>query len=153
MNFQYCEGTIHVVEEGDTLYKISKMHEVPLALIMRANPYVDVYNLKIGTEICVPLVMERPQNNNSRPITMPVTREESGEQSQQSQIRQITMPGLTPDMEESIVSYVVKENDTLQGILEQFEISSEDLLKFNTSNGIQLKPGSILIIPEKSDEE
>lgn len=63
------------------------------------------------------------------------------------------MPGLDLDMEESIISYVVRDNDTLQGILEQFEISAEDLLKFNTSNGIQLRPGSILIIPEKSDEE
>lgn len=49
-----CNGTKYVIKKGDTLYSISRRYNVPLALILRANPYVDVYNLQIGDEICVP---------------------------------------------------------------------------------------------------
>lgn len=49
-----CRGFLHVVEKGDTLYKISRKYRVPLARILLANPYVDIYNLQVGDEICVP---------------------------------------------------------------------------------------------------
>lgn len=49
-----CNGTKYVIKKGDTLYSISRKYDVPLALVLRANPYVDVYNLQIGQEICIP---------------------------------------------------------------------------------------------------
>lgn len=49
-----CRGTYHVVKAGDTLYSISRMHNVPVAEIMRANPYINVYNLRINDQICIP---------------------------------------------------------------------------------------------------
>ena len=54
-----CQGMLHVVEKGDTLYKIAKKHGVPLSRILFANPYVDVYNLQVGDEVCVPIVRPR----------------------------------------------------------------------------------------------
>ena len=50
-----CNGIIHVVKEGDSLYKIGKMHGVSVSALMYANPYVNVYNLQIGGELCVPV--------------------------------------------------------------------------------------------------
>ena len=55
-----CRGVLHIVKNGDTLYKIAKKHGVPLSWVMYANPYVDVYNLQIGDEICVPMLGMRP---------------------------------------------------------------------------------------------
>lgn len=52
-----CMGFLHIVEKGDTLYKIGKMHGVSVAALLFANPYVNVYNLQIGDEICVPRLM------------------------------------------------------------------------------------------------
>ena len=49
-----CNGLVHRVVEGDTLYKISKMYGVRLIDILKENPYVNVYNLQIGDEICIP---------------------------------------------------------------------------------------------------
>lgn len=46
--------TIHVVKPGDTLYMIAKMHNVTLDAIMQANPDIDVYNLTVGTNLCIP---------------------------------------------------------------------------------------------------
>lgn len=49
-----CKGLIHKVKKGDTLYKISKMYDVRLVDVLRENPYVNVYNIQIGDEICIP---------------------------------------------------------------------------------------------------
>lgn len=51
-----CNGLIYKVEKGDTLYRISRKYGVKLIDLMKENPYVDVYNLQIGDELCVPTV-------------------------------------------------------------------------------------------------
>lgn len=53
---EQCYGFLHVVEEGDTLYQLSRRYGIPLSLILLWNPYVNVYNLQPGDEICIPLV-------------------------------------------------------------------------------------------------
>lgn len=56
-----CRGYIHVVEAGDTLYKLARKYDVKLFDIMRLNPYVNVYNLQIGDEICIPTMASKPE--------------------------------------------------------------------------------------------
>lgn len=56
-----CRGYVHVIEAGDTLYKLAKRYDVRLFDIMRLNPYVNVYNLQIGDEICIPTTPARPE--------------------------------------------------------------------------------------------
>lgn len=48
-------SAVHVIKEGDTLYKISRMHNLKVIDLLLANPYVNVYNLQIGDEICIPI--------------------------------------------------------------------------------------------------
>lgn len=73
MNRRFCNGMVHVIKEGENLYQLSRMYRVPLALILRANPYVDVYNLQPGQEICIPTArrpfggMMMPPGMGSRP--------------------------------------------------------------------------------------
>lgn len=50
-----CRGIIHVVREGDTLYTLSRKYHVPLLQVMYANPFVDIYNLQAGDELCIPV--------------------------------------------------------------------------------------------------
>lgn len=47
---------VYVIKRGDTLYSISRENNVPLALILRANPYADIYNLRVGDELCIPVM-------------------------------------------------------------------------------------------------
>lgn len=56
-----CRGYVHVVKGGETLYKLAKQYDVKLFDIMRLNPYVNVYNLQIGDEICIPSAPARPE--------------------------------------------------------------------------------------------
>lgn len=53
-NFDRCYGFIHVIEKGDTLYKLGKKYGVKVSALMFANPYVNVYNLQVGDELCIP---------------------------------------------------------------------------------------------------
>lgn len=68
-NFETCYGVYHVIERGDSLYKLSKKYRVSVSDLMNANPYADVYNLQIGEILCVPagnssvLEVESTKNN------------------------------------------------------------------------------------------
>lgn len=49
-----CPGEVYVVQEGDTLYGIAQKYNCRVRVLLDYNPFVDVYNLKPGDEICVP---------------------------------------------------------------------------------------------------
>lgn len=53
-----CRGIVHVIENGDTLYLLGKKYHVSVTQIMYANPYVNVYNLQVGDELCIPVRMQ-----------------------------------------------------------------------------------------------
>ncbi|SHK01811.1 LysM domain-containing protein [Anaerocolumna jejuensis DSM 15929] len=53
----------YVIGQGDSLYSISREYNVPLPLILRLNPFVDIYNLQVGDEICIPVVEGATQEN------------------------------------------------------------------------------------------
>jgi LysM repeat protein len=50
-----CGGIIHVVEKGDTLYRLSRYYHVSVSEIMYQNPYANIYNLQVGDELCIPV--------------------------------------------------------------------------------------------------
>lgn len=49
----YCIS--HVIRKGDSLYKISRQYNVRIDDIMKANPFVNVYDLIIDDAICIPV--------------------------------------------------------------------------------------------------
>ena len=56
MNCIGYDCRFYVIKQGDTLYSISRRFNVPIAILLRANPYVEVYSLQIGDEMCIPLI-------------------------------------------------------------------------------------------------
>ena len=65
MNYEYCDGMTHTVKQSETLYSLSRQYNVPLAIILRANPYIDVYNLQTGDTICIPVKNQGQQGGGS----------------------------------------------------------------------------------------
>lgn len=65
MNFLHCEGMVYIIKQGDTLYSISRRYSIPLAMILQANPYADMYNLQVGDEICIPVMSITPRENSN----------------------------------------------------------------------------------------
>ncbi len=47
-------GKIHVVASGDTLFKLAQQYDISFKALVGANPGIDIENLKIGQEICIP---------------------------------------------------------------------------------------------------
>ena len=54
-DYDRCDGMFHEIKERDSLYKISRFYGISLSELMEKNPNVDVYNLKIGDKLCIPV--------------------------------------------------------------------------------------------------
>lgn len=50
-----CNGIVHTIKKGDSLYLLSRYYKVPIGEIMAVNPNMNVYNLQIGEELCIPV--------------------------------------------------------------------------------------------------
>ena len=62
-----CNGIVHTIKKGDTLYQLSRYYNVTINEIMRANANVNVYNLQVGDQICIPTRRPMPM-----PVPMPI---------------------------------------------------------------------------------
>ncbi|MFR2592553.1 MAG: LysM peptidoglycan-binding domain-containing protein [Butyribacter sp.] len=72
MNYDTCDGMTYTLKQGDTLYGISRKYDVPLAMILHANPYADVYRLNVGDTICIPMkkkCCKKPCSSGNRGIS------------------------------------------------------------------------------------
>lgn len=49
-----CKGPVYVIEKGDTLYSIAQKYHTRVRVLLDLNPFVDIYNLQPGEEICIP---------------------------------------------------------------------------------------------------
>ena len=118
-----CTGIIHVVKEGDTLYKIGKMHGVSVSALMYANPYVNIYNLQVGDELCVP-VYNMSWNGGKEPRTGANAGQpqnmQSGETMQQPQSRVMA--------EEAVEEQEAPEIMRMQGSRLEYEIMDDSEL-------------------------
>lgn len=64
MNFGEYTCMNYAIRQGDTLYGISRDYNVPLPLILRLNPFMDIYNLQVGDEICIPVQQQAAEVGN-----------------------------------------------------------------------------------------
>ena len=72
MNYDTCDGMTYTIKQGDTLYGISRKYDVPLAMILHANPYADIYRLNVGDTICIPMkkkCCKKPCSSGNRGIS------------------------------------------------------------------------------------
>lgn len=126
MNQRFCNGMIHVIKQGENLYQLSRKYRVPLALILRANPYVDVYNLQIGQEICIPVsrpypgMMRPPQPQQPPQPPRPMPREDDGEDDREDDIEDIVEDILEDEMEKR--RYVSDGTKSLGELLDEWGI-------------------------------
>lgn len=59
-----CNGIVHTIRKGDTLYLLSRHYNVTINEIMRANSNINVYNLQVGDQICIPVRRPNPTSPN-----------------------------------------------------------------------------------------
>lgn len=120
-----CRGMIHVIEKGDTLYRLGKQYHVSVGQLMFANPFVNVYNLQIGDELCIPISIQprNPENRMQGELMedMGMPRELQAEPSQGFQRQRDMQAGLSQGFQEQ------RDMDTepSQGFHEQRDIDTE----------------------------
>lgn len=49
-------GAYYIIREDDSFYNIAQRYDLPLNLLLEANPQANPYDLKVGQEICIPNV-------------------------------------------------------------------------------------------------
>lgn len=54
------EGVTHVVQPGETVYRISRYYEVPIESVIRANQVSDVTDVAVGTRLFIPHARRPP---------------------------------------------------------------------------------------------
>ena len=54
-NCRRCNGIVHEIKRGDTLYNLSRLYNVSVGNILNANKGINPYNLMIGEKICIPM--------------------------------------------------------------------------------------------------
>ena len=109
----------HIVEQGHTLYAISKVYSVDIEYIIAANPGVE-NGLSIGERILIPVKKVNKKQKKKNP----------------------------PKLIDGKLVHTVKERETLYGIASKYKLSVEELVKQNPQVGDGLKEGMQLIISQ-----
>lgn len=119
-NSQKCKGFVYVVKDGDTLYKIAKEYDLKLIDVLKANPYVNVYNLQAGDELCLPTF---PDSNRNM-------QEEENNQSMDD-------------------AYITQEGDTLSDLLKYFMTDYSSLFECNPAlKDLPIPEGTMIHAPK-----
>ncbi|KOH42651.1 PBP1 and LysM peptidoglycan-binding domain-containing protein [Sunxiuqinia dokdonensis] len=120
---------IHVVEKGETIFSLSKAYSVEQRELLNANPDL-IFGLKTGQE-----------------LKIPVAETEKKEAPQQQAVA-----SAQPDELPSFKTYKVKRRDGLHFIAKDFNVTVEDILKYNPQlEGKGLERGQTLLIPDADD--
>ena len=121
-----CSCVGYVIREGDTLYKISKRFRIPLPILLRANLDVNVYNLIPGQKICLPPGMMPP----------PIMPKEQLEDNL-----------MFANEINATRKHIVGENETLEAVMDMYNVTIEDMFKYNNRNGLVLKEDQMIYMP------
>jgi LysM repeat protein len=109
---------IHTVEQGQTLFAISRVYAVPLDALLEANPGAE-QGLSIGQELRIP--QEAIQKKEAR-----------------------TAPTMLKDGE---LEHTVAKRETLFGISRRYGVDMNALLERNPDANAGLREGMVLVIP------
>lgn len=108
-----CNGIVHTIRRGDTLYLLSRYYNVTINEIMRANANVNIYNLQIGDQICIPVRRPTP----TTPSTPGMGQNQGMQQPPQPPQRPQRPPMVQPreNMDNNMTSDI---NDLIEDLLE-----------------------------------
>jgi len=106
----------HVIRRGETLSQIARRYDTSVQVLLDLNRLPSRHLLRTGRSLVVPLMHLAPAEEN-RPSPHPP--------------RQASGPRI----------YVVKRGDSLWRIAQTFEVSTEDLQRWNDLEGSVIQPG------------
>lgn len=140
-DLELCE---HKVRRRETLFGISREYEQSQAELIKLNPEIES-GLKVGQIIRVRCKTTKEQKEPVEAHT----------------VDSVEVLGLVTDtisdevvsrsFEDSIVSYVVQQGETLYAISKRFMVHVDTLSSVNVIKGYRISPGDTLLIPLKKE--
>ncbi|MFP4698260.1 MAG: LysM peptidoglycan-binding domain-containing protein [Eubacteriales bacterium] len=169
-NIGICPGSIHTIQPGDTLYRISKEYGVKVIDIIRVNPYIDVYNLRIGGKLCIPTKRDKcvPEEKvyivkEGDTLTSILDKLNIGFEMLQEVNEKIDFENLTSGMKICVPEikgydaspsgrdYIIERDQNLVNIAKKFGISTDELLKINPKfSPRQFTSGAKICLPVRA---
>lgn len=128
-NCKRCNGIVHEIKRGDTLYNLSRLYNVPVGNILRENKGINPYNLMIGEKVCIPIRMDfTPYSPNRREIS------ETIENEMNNNINN-NMKNSMNDNDMEYHNYGMKDNDEMYDMKnEDYEYEMKDKYIHNQRN-------------------
>lgn len=129
-------ATTHTVQQGETLFAISRQYNVNIAELQAWNG-LDDYNLTIGQELVI--YDDDNQENEMQEGTPPPT---------ETELQEIERESIVRDRDDRGAStyYVVRSGDTLNRIAREHNMSLAELRTLNDLQGDQLSIGQRLAV-------
>lgn len=127
------QETFHTIKQGETLYRISQIYNIPSKDICDANPGLSASNFRIGQVICIPA----PKQDETSQQVLPSTDVSGIQGAVQSRCK---------DM------HRVKRKETVFSISRAYQITEKELIAANPElqGKNKIKKGSFLCIPYTS---
>lgn len=123
-------GEYHTVEQGETLYGISKKYSCSVQEIKDLNPGIEE-GIQIGQKLKIP-----SKNENIGEVIQSDPVEEK-------------IPNYQISYEDSLVKHTVLAHETLYSISKRYMVSADTIRALNDIKGNKVKKGDVLIIPVK----
>jgi len=118
----------HHIEQGQTLYSLSKQYHVSLDRLMEFNPSVKD-GLSIGEVLKIPVVIDR---NNVEEVL---------------ETAELHVDSLSERKPVRFVEHIVKPGETLFALSQKYAVSIDDIIEFNPYCKEKLSLGVLLKIP------
>ncbi|MDR2764566.1 MAG: LysM peptidoglycan-binding domain-containing protein [Tannerella sp.] len=112
----------YTIQTGETLYGVSKRYKIPAEEISGANPGLTFQSFVAGKIIRIPVAKIQSEPTI---VTQTVVKK---------------------------IEYTIKKKETIYGICKQFNLTSDQLLRYNPELKSGLKAGMLIIIPVEAEE-
>ena len=154
----------HIVQKGESLWQIAKMHNISLQALIDANPQLENPNaVGVGTKIFVPScsedwkIPEPPTNNSNNNKNENSNGDKENNKNNESVVDDKDIENA--DLCKKLAAlprpliYVVKKGDTLYKISKCFEIGLKELMQVNSQikNPDLVSPGDKIFIPRSKN--
>lgn len=137
------KSIMHTVVKGETLFSLAKMYYVAVDSIAAKNPGTEA-GIKIGQRLKIVNATPRIQ------IDLPSVSKDETTRSIPSPSDSVREKFIV-SFHDSIISHVVKENETMSTISKRFMVSLEDLLALNNLRSSKISPGQVIRIKLKKE--
>ncbi|HET6465957.1 MAG TPA: LysM peptidoglycan-binding domain-containing protein [Nitrospiria bacterium] len=150
-------GTRYSIRRNDTLGTIAKRFGTSVSLLREVNHIAPGQPLHQGDLVFIPKLRAVPREPQSPPVTAanrPHSKTRSAPKKPPIEMASLEKPGPAPSNdEEGKIMYRVKDGDTLWDISKSFNVSVQDLKRFNgLGKRSKIRPGDQLVLGFQSKD-